>query len=131
MSPIFKLAPTIVWSVLLFYWTLLAIKGGKVAIPQEAWHKRFLLYWLPLLVAFYLLGPGEWFGHTLIRENFVPHSDLVGLIGSVLCIAGAVIALWARYLLGSNWSIAVQEREDHELIEQGPYRLVRHPSIPA
>jgi protein-S-isoprenylcysteine O-methyltransferase Ste14 len=29
--------------------------------------------------------------------------------------------------LGRNWSSAVLFRKDHELIEEGPYRFVRHP----
>src|SRR6185436_17634885 len=36
-------------------------------------------------------------------------------------------AIWARTVLGGNWSSSVTFKENHELIERGPYRLVRHP----
>lgn len=30
-------------------------------------------------------------------------------------------------MLGANWSVAVQLKHEHELIERGPYRWMRHP----
>jgi len=85
------------------------------------------MYWLPLFVAVLLLGPGEWFGHSWLRERFVPHGRWVEAIGLGIVWAGVLIACWARYVLGRNWSSVVQLKVDHELIEHGPYRLVRHP----
>jgi protein-S-isoprenylcysteine O-methyltransferase Ste14 len=41
--------------------------------------------------------------------------------------AGVVIAIWARWHLGSNWSGVVTLKEGHELIRTGPYRTIRHP----
>lgn len=79
------------------------------------------------MVALALMGPGKWFGDSILREKFVEHTDTVGLIGLTLAAIGAGFALWSRILLGKNWSIAVQQKEDHELIKAGPYSLVRHP----
>ena len=42
-------------------------------------------------------------------------------------LAGTALAIWARLTLGRNWSAEVTFKEDHELIESGPYALVRHP----
>lgn len=46
-----------------------------------------------------------------------------------------VVALWlfwrAHVDLGLNWSITLEMRKDHELIERGVYRLVRHPMYAA
>ena len=36
---------------------------------------------MPLLVAVLLLGPGPWFGQSLLREQFVPHTTLVYSLG--------------------------------------------------
>ncbi len=33
----------------------------------------------------------------------------------------------ARVILGTNWSGIVTLKENHELIQSGPYRFVRHP----
>lgn len=79
------------------------------------------------MVALALMGHGKWFGDSILREKFIEHRDAVGLIGLTLAAIGAGFALWSRILLGKNWSLAVQQKENHELIKNGPYSLVRHP----
>jgi protein-S-isoprenylcysteine O-methyltransferase Ste14 len=37
------------------------------------------------------------------------------------------LAVWARQLLGRNWSGAVAIKVDQALIRSGPYNFVRHP----
>jgi protein-S-isoprenylcysteine O-methyltransferase Ste14 len=37
------------------------------------------------------------------------------------------LRVWARVTLGGNWSARVTLKENHELIQRGPYRLIRHP----
>ena len=34
---------------------------------------------------------------------------------------------WARIHLGRFWSNAITRKEDHNIVDSGPYRLVRHP----
>lgn len=126
MSNYIKIALNVCWLIVILYWIISGI-GAKKVQSQETLFNRFLQYYLPLIVAALLLGPGDWFGHSLIRENFVPHSDFVGNIGLLFCIGGALIACWSRYKLGKNWSISVQKKENHELIQDGIYSIVRHP----
>lgn len=126
MSEYIQTGLRLCWMVVLGYWTISGLKTKKVQ-SQESLAKRILQYWLPLIIAVLLLGPGEWFGHTLIRENFVPHTDFVGNIGLFFCISGALIACWSRSKLGKNWSLSVQKKEGHELIQDGIYKIVRHP----
>jgi protein-S-isoprenylcysteine O-methyltransferase Ste14 len=46
----------------------------------------------------------------------------------VRCHIGRLaITIWARVVLGGNWSGNITFKENHELIEHGPYRYVRHP----
>lgn len=126
MSNYIQTGLRIAWLIVVTYW-LISSFGVKKPVSEENRFKRFVYYWLPLLVAVLLLGPGEWFGDSLIRENFVPHTNLVGTIGLVFCFLGAFIACWSRYLLGENWSLSVQKKEGHELIKSGPYKTIRHP----
>lgn len=126
MSDYIKIGLKITWLIVLAYWFVSGFSAKKVK-SQEPILKRFLFYWLPLIIAGLLLGPTEWFMHTLIRENFVPHTNFVGIIGLAFCILGAVITCWSRYKLGRNWSLSVQKKEDHELIQSGMYKIVRHP----
>jgi protein-S-isoprenylcysteine O-methyltransferase Ste14 len=41
--------------------------------------------------------------------------------------AGFAFTWWARITLGDLWSSQVSRKEDHHIIETGPYGLVRHP----
>lgn len=114
------------WGAVLAYWAWSAHRA-KPTEQIEPRALRVVAYWLPLALALALLGPGEWFGHGVLREQFVPHSLPVYAIGVASCLAGAALAIWSRWLLGSNWSSVVALKQDHELIEAGPYRRVRHP----
>lgn len=126
MPPFFETGLRLCWYGLLGYW-LWSARFAKAPSRSEPLPKRVLAYWLPLTVALLLLGPGEWFGHGLLREQFVPHTTPVYAIGLALCVAGVLLAIWSRHLLGRNWSGTVQIKRDHELVETGPYRIVRHP----
>jgi len=126
MSNYIKIGLQICWVIILIYWILSRNKTKKVA-DQEGRIKQFLYYILPLIVAILLLGPGEWFGHSLIRENFVEHSNFVGIVGLLFCSSGTFLACWARKKLGENWSLSIQKKENHELIQSGIYGIIRHP----
>lgn len=84
-----------------------------------------------MISAGFLIGAGlmlwqrlsiGWLGLAVLPHNFV-----TGMIGVLICAAGLVFAVWARRTLGANWSGVVTLKEGHELIQRGPYRLVRHP----
>ena len=126
MPLFFEHALRITWLVVIGYW-LWGARSAKLTDQQEPLIKRLLAYWLPLFIAVLLLGPGEWFGHSLLREQFVPHTTQVYSLGLALAIFGAVLAIFSRAMLGRNWSATVQLKQDHELITSGPYRFVRHP----
>ena len=61
------------------------------------------------------------------RDHFLIAWVVLIWVSVVLLIAGQLFAVWARDILGRNWSGTVTVKEDHELIQTGPYRLVRHP----
>ncbi|CAN5304798.1 isoprenylcysteine carboxylmethyltransferase family protein [soil metagenome] len=126
MNEYIKTALRIIWLIVLTYWVISGFTV-KAAKSQESIFKRFIFYWLPLIISILLLGPGEWFGHTWLRENFVEHTNFVGIIGLAISFVGGIVACWSRFLLGKNWSLAVQRKEDHELIQTGLYKIVRHP----
>lgn len=79
------------------------------------------------MITVYLLGPGAWFGHTWFRQDLIEHTNLAGTIGLSIAILGGIIACRARYMLGKNWSRSIQRKENHELIQSGIYKVIRHP----
>jgi protein-S-isoprenylcysteine O-methyltransferase Ste14 len=59
--------------------------------------------------------------------RFVPAALWPAALGLALTFAGLAFAFWARARLADNWSSSVTLKRDHELIDDGPYRWVRHP----
>jgi protein-S-isoprenylcysteine O-methyltransferase Ste14 len=51
----------------------------------------------------------------------------VRVVGFAAGLAGAMLLVWASVLLGRLLIHEAAVREDHALIEGGPYRFVRHP----
>ena len=45
----------------------------------------------------------------------------------VVMLVGLLLTWWARIYLGSLWSSVISRKEDHKIIDTGPYALVRHP----
>jgi protein-S-isoprenylcysteine O-methyltransferase Ste14 len=126
MPPFFEHGLRACWLAVIGYWFWSA-RRVKAPRHAESLPRRFLVHWLPLVVAVLLLGPGAWFGRSWLREQFVPHTAAVYSTGLALCIAGAALAIWSRTLLGANWSAQVQIKHGHELVQRGPYALIRHP----
>lgn len=126
MPPFFEQALRLAWLAVIGYW-IWSARFAKGAVMQEPFLVRLTAYWLPLVIAVLLLGPGSWFGHSLLRQQFVPHTTFVYSLGLGLAVAGAALANYSRMFLGSNWSATVQLKQRHELITHGPYRHIRHP----
>jgi protein-S-isoprenylcysteine O-methyltransferase len=79
-----------------------------------------------LFVAFSLLfnrslraGPLGW--------RVLPASGPLPWAGVFLTFAGIAFSIWARIVLGRNWSAAVTVKYGHSLVCRGPYAIVRHP----
>ncbi|HEY9256019.1 MAG TPA: isoprenylcysteine carboxylmethyltransferase family protein [Stenotrophomonas sp.] len=49
-------------------------------------------------------------------------------VGCALLAAGLVLRVWSIRVLARFFTVDVKVHADHELIERGPYRWVRHPS---
>jgi protein-S-isoprenylcysteine O-methyltransferase Ste14 len=51
----------------------------------------------------------------------------VRVLGLAVLAASTVFTLWARFSLGTSWSVAPKVRGDHQLRTHGPYAVTRHP----
>lgn len=126
MEAVFDNGIRLAWICLAVFWIWSARKVKRTR-RTESKFLQLVVYWAPLIIAAILLGPGEWFAGNPLRERFVPHALWVKGVGLALSVAGVFLACWSRQILGRNWSSVVQIKQDHELIEAGPYRYIRHP----
>ena len=112
------------WLTFVIVW-LLAALWTKRSVYRESGSQR-LRYTLPILAAYFLLTNGGRMPYPL-NLRVGPHTAIVAWAGMILSVAGLGFAIWARVVIGRNWSGTITLKEDHQLIERGPYRLVRHP----
>ena len=48
-------------------------------------------------------------------------------VGLALIVGGVVFACWAIATLGRHYDVELEIHRDHEIVDRGPYRFVRHP----
>ena len=58
----------------------------------------------------------------------LPHHRSFMFAGVALFVIGLFLRWWAIITLGRFFTVDVAIEPDHELIESGPFRMVRHPS---
>ncbi len=110
------------WIAWLLYWVAMAF-----ATKRTVERRGFFGYRVVSLII--VLGAIA-IGHAV---SVSPQSHLwqttlaLGVVSDCLVLAGLAFTVWARITLGRNWSAEVTFKQDHELIESGPYALARHP----
>jgi protein-S-isoprenylcysteine O-methyltransferase Ste14 len=109
------------WIVLALYWIFSSFRVKKMR-RREPVFRRFA-YLTVIALAALLLFPRQIDGLSLRFS----HSLELRWIGAVITAAGAVLAIWARRHIGTNWSGMVALREGHQLVRSGPYARIRHP----
>jgi protein-S-isoprenylcysteine O-methyltransferase Ste14 len=80
-----------------------------------------------LKVAFVALLCGAAFDNRAQRID-VLHPSSADLVAFALLGAGLWLRQRAMAALGSDFTIKVVVRDDHRLVEAGPYRVIRHPN---
>jgi protein-S-isoprenylcysteine O-methyltransferase Ste14 len=125
MTDVFGLFIIVCWAIFVVYWIIAAFSVKRTAHGKgwRRWGWRFPIFVAVLLGV--LLNRGEFSrcaGAVLWRRT-----PAVGAAADLVTLAGLLVLLWARRTLGGNWSFDVVVKENHELVERGPYAYVRHP----
>lgn len=103
------------WAVIGFVWFAGALGNKRTARDESAGS-------LALHVSLTALG-----FVLLFDQEAGSTPPVFAATGLALTIAGLAFSIWARVILGRNWSATVTLKENHELVRRGPYRFVRHP----
>ena len=112
------------WFAFVVLW-ILASFSTKKTVYSESLAQRFLLQIVIAAgVVILVNAPRE---PSPLNVFFIPQSVAVAFASAAICVCGLAFTAWARLTLGRNWSARVTLKADHELIQRGPYALVRHP----
>ena len=58
----------------------------------------------------------------------LPRTLFMEFVGATLVVLGIVLFVWARRILGENYSRHLSTKQGQQLIQNGPYYLIRHPA---
>lgn len=110
-----------IWIAFLLYWNAAARRVAPVTSSESPRSRALHQYLMNgALLLLFLPVPG-------LVSRFLPASPLLAPLG--LSVQGAffILAGWARHHLGRNWTGAITVVQNHQLVQSGPYRWVRHP----
>lgn len=117
----FFLLAQCMWVCFIIIWIILSFSTKK-AVEKESSTDRTIT--LVLYIASAILLFTRYVRLTSIQIlSGIPYQ----ILGVILCFVGLSFAVWARVLLGNNWSGRISVKEDHKFITKGPYAIVRHP----
>lgn len=113
-----------IWLAWILYWFGSALTVPRTVRREPIWQRLSTI--VIMVVAVLLLGLLDQ-KLAILVQRFVPDTDWVRWVGLALTVGGLAFTVWARVHLGKFWSARVGLKENHELIQSGPYRWVRHP----
>lgn len=116
-------------SILLLY--LMAEKAayresGLKGKQSRKWTQSLLLFfWWLLLIAPVL----EYIFYPHLEFGFFPQQNFaITAAGASLALIGTGLRVWGMWTLGKYFSAHIEIKNNHQLIENGPYKFIRHPA---
>jgi protein-S-isoprenylcysteine O-methyltransferase Ste14 len=98
---------------------------SKTGTKQDKSTLRLIWIVIGLSIAAGVFVAGNSAHSTSLRVNWGPWFTILGIS---LFAAGLIFRWWAIVTLGRFFTVDVTIERDHELVERGPFRWVRHPS---
>ncbi len=118
--------------IVLIVWILFWILWGIFATLTSQRNERYkhlisypIIVLFLIFVAFFFSYPPPELG--FLKYRFVSWGFGACLMGFILMVAGLGFAVWARIYLGRSWRGDIKLTPQHQLIQSGPYKYVRHP----
>ena len=114
---------SMIWLAWVISWVAASFWSGrtKAHVPsRDSW-----VYWLPIVLGSIMLLP---LTERLLGAKQLYHPGNTGTyLAAVVVVLGIAFTWWGRIHLGHLWSNAITHKEDHRIIDTGPYAVVRHP----
>jgi protein-S-isoprenylcysteine O-methyltransferase Ste14 len=123
------IAQTIRWTG--FLWLLIcAVWLGSLPFVKRTIHRQSgssrwpqtTLFIVGIYLIFRSLPTSTWLDQPILTVTLP-----IAFAGFCIVLCGVGFSIWARITLGENWSGTPTIKQDHALIQRGPYRIVRHP----
>src|SRR5262245_9312668 len=109
------------WAVFAIWWLVRAFSTARTARAENPRQRATVMVLIGAGVLFFIHPPEP------LRRSLWPTSTALLGVALAVEVAGIAFAIVAREYLGSMWSGRVTLKEDHRIVQSGPYRFVRHP----
>ena len=113
------------WLAFIVLWFLAGIASKRSVRTQTSSSRLFQV--VLIFIGAMIFNLNRWFVSGWPTLRIIPRETPFILGGAIITIAGMLFCVWARAILGTNWSARVTIKANHELVRQGPYQIVRHP----
>jgi len=116
-----------IWGLWVVSWGIAAVWSGRTeARPMAGSQVLYRVVTAAGVLA--LFSQQRWVGSDApgLERLWDPPAALSGAM-VVLAAMGFGFCWWARLHLGRLWSSSVTRKQDHHIVDTGPYALVRHP----
>jgi protein-S-isoprenylcysteine O-methyltransferase Ste14 len=114
---------SLIWLAWVVSWVVASFWSGRTKsfVPtRDSW-----VYRLPILIGAILLAP--WTAGAVGASQLYNPGDAGIYLLALVVLFGISFTWWARIHLGRFWSNAITHKEDHRIVDTGPYGVVRHP----
>ena len=114
---------SLIWLAWVMSWVVASFWSGRTKsfVPtRDSW-----IYRLPILIGAILLSP--WTAGAAGASQLYDPGNAGTYLLAVVVVFGISFTWWARIHLGRFWSNAITHKEDHRIVDTGPYGVVRHP----
>jgi protein-S-isoprenylcysteine O-methyltransferase Ste14 len=112
-----------IWLAWVISWVAASFWSGRTKSHVRT--RNSWVYRLPILLGAILLSP--WGTGMLGDKPLYEPGNAGTYLLAIVVLLGISFTWWARIHLGRFWSNAITRKEDHSIVESGPYGLVRHP----
>ncbi len=125
MELVYHFLIPVIWISWFIYWRVMSGNEKKTVRREPVIWRVIYVELLGLGASIFTIFVSS--PDALINRQIFQPTVYTFWFGIAVMIAGFAFTAWARVVLGRNWSSTVTLKEDHELIQSGPYALVRHP----
>jgi len=113
----------LIWLAWVVSWVVASFWSGRTKSHVRTWDSW--VYRLPILIGAIMLSP--WTAGALGASQLYDPGNIGTYLLALVVLFGISFTWWARIHLGRFWSNAITHKEDHRVVDTGPYGVVRHP----
>jgi protein-S-isoprenylcysteine O-methyltransferase Ste14 len=113
----------LIWLAWIVSWVVASFWSGRT--KRHVRTRDSFAYRVPILLGAILFSP--WTTRVLGETRIYDPGNFGTYALAIVVLLGISFTWWARIHLGRFWSNAITHKEDHRVVDTGPYGLVRHP----